>query len=86
MKHRTTKTFWKCFESLPESIKLKAKKQFELLKQNPHHPSLHLKKVGKFWSIRIDESYRVLGTKDEDGFIWLWIGNHDDYEKLLKNR
>ena len=51
--HRTTDRFWKCFEDLPNDIQKLAKKSFELLKADPLHPSLHFKKVGKFWSVRI---------------------------------
>ena len=82
--HKTTSRFWKCFESLPEDIKQRAKEQFELLKQNPYHLSLHFKKVGNFWSVRISDYYRALAVKDEKDFIWIWIGNHNDYEKLIK--
>lgn len=83
--HKTTSRFWKCFEKLPEDVKQRAKEQFELLKQNPYHPSLHFKKVGKFWSVRISDYYRALAVKDEEDFIWVWIGNHDEYEKMIKN-
>ena len=83
--HKTTSRFWKCFEKLPEDIKQRAKEQFELLKQNPYYPSLYFKKVGKFWSVRISDYYRALAVKDEEDFIWVWIGNHDEYEKMIKN-
>ncbi len=82
--HRVTSRFWKSFESLPEIVKNKAKEQFELLKQNPYHPSLHFKKVGKFWSVRITESYRALAIRDGNDYIWVWIGTHCDYEKIIK--
>ena len=84
MKHVATSRFWKCFEKLPEYVKEKARKQFALLKQEPRHPSLRFKKVGKFWSVRIDDFYRALAVKDGDTFIWVWIGNHDDYEEMLR--
>ena len=84
MPHKTSSTFWKYFNKLPEKIKKLSKSQFNLLKQNPSHPSLHLKKIKKFWSVRISIDYRALGYKDEEDYIWVWIGNHDDYEKLLK--
>jgi len=82
--HRATSRFWKLFEELPETVKKRAKEQFELLKQNPSHPSLHFKKVGKFWSVRISDYYRALAIQDEKGYIWVWIGNHDDYERMIK--
>jgi hypothetical protein len=27
-------------------------RNYALLKENPHDPSLHLKKIGHFWSVR----------------------------------
>jgi len=51
--HSTTTRFWECFEELPEAVKNTAKKNFDLLKIDPLHPSLHFKKVGDFWSVRI---------------------------------
>ena len=82
--HRTTDRFWKCFEDLPHDIQKLAKKSFELIKTDPLHPSLHFKKVGKFWSIRIGGNYRALGVQDEEGFVWVWIGNHKEYDKMIK--
>lgn len=63
--HKATKNFWKRFHGLPKNIQNLAREKFDLLKKNPHHPSLHLKKVGKFWSIRISLDYRVLGYKEK---------------------
>ena len=83
MPHKSTSTFWKYFNKLPEQIKKLSQSQFDLLKQNPLHPSLHLKKVGKFWSVRISLDYRALAYKDDDDYIWVWIGNHNDYERLI---
>jgi len=72
--HKTTDEFWEGFSNLPQSVQEKAKKQFKLLKENPSHPSLHFKKVGKFWSVRISDFYRALAVKDGDYYIWVWIG------------
>jgi hypothetical protein len=45
--HRTTDRFWTCFLRLPGGVQKVARQNFELLKTNPTHPSLHFKKVGK---------------------------------------
>ncbi|MCL5021587.1 MAG: hypothetical protein M1339_08035 [Bacteroidetes bacterium] len=82
--HRTTSRFWKCFENLPEFIQSQSKNNFELLKNNPSHPSLHFKRVGKLWSIRVGPGYRALAIEDEDDFIWIWIGTHDEYERMIR--
>ena len=83
MIHRATTRFWKTFQSLPPEIQELAKKNFILLKNNPYHPSLHLKKVGKFWSVRVGKIYRALAVEDNKGFVWVWIGHHKDYDKLF---
>ena len=84
--HRTTERLWECFNKLPQSVQTMSKRNFELLKQDPSHPSLHFKKVGKLWSVRIGLNHRALAVEDGDDYIWGWIGNHDDYEILIKNR
>jgi hypothetical protein len=58
-------------------------KNFELLKADPHHPSLHFKKIGQLWSVRVGLSYRALGLDNGDTVIWFWIGSHADYDKLV---
>jgi len=60
-----------------------ARKNFQLLKQNPAHPSLQFKKTGRFWSARVGLNHRVLAVEDGADFIWVWIGNHDEYERLI---
>ena len=82
--HRTTKRFWKCLEKLPESVQKVSKQNFQLLKTNPWHPSLHFKKVGKFWSARAGINHRALAVEDGEDYIWVWIGTHDEYERMLK--
>jgi hypothetical protein len=55
-----------------------------LLKVNPHHPSLQFKKIGKLWSARVGLHYRALATEDGEDFIWVWIGTHDEYERMIQ--
>ena len=83
MSHRATSRFWKAFQTLPLEIQELAKKNFALLQNNPHHPSLNLKKVGQLWSVRIGKIYRALAVEDDEGFVWVWIGHHKDYDKLI---
>ena len=66
--HRTSSRFWKCFDKLPSSIRKTADENFELLKNNPYHPSLHFKKIGSFWSVRIGLNYRALAIEDGEDF------------------
>ena len=82
--HHATNRFWKCFENLPEPVQEIAKKNFKLLKTDPSHPSLHFKKVGKFWSARAGMNQRALAVENGEDFIWVWIGTHDEYERMIK--
>ncbi len=83
--HRTTSRFWRFLQQLPEPIQRTASQNFEILKVNPRHPSLHFKKVGKYWSVRVGQDYRALAIKDGDDFTWVWIGKHDEYERLINS-
>lgn len=81
--HRTTPQFWSHFYRLPDAVQDLARKNFDLLKQNPRHPSLHFKKVGRFWSARVGINHRALAVEDGVDFIWVWIGSHDEYDRLI---
>ncbi len=82
--HYTTRRFWKCYDALPESVQRNADQCYELLKDDPSHPSLHFKKIGnKYWSVRAGLDYRALGVEVENGILWFWIGSHAEYDKLL---
>ena len=48
--------FWICYNGLPEAMQDLADAQFEILEQNPDHPSLHFKQTGRYWSARINRS------------------------------
>ena len=82
--HRTSNRFWKCFNKLPSHIQRVAEESFRLLKENPRHPSLNFKKVGKLWSARVSLNYRALAVEDNSDFIWAWIGGHDEYEQMIR--
>ena len=60
-----------------------ARKNYELLREDRRHPSLHFKKVGGNWSVRVGLGYRALGTGVEDGVLWFWIGSHAQYDRLI---
>ena len=85
MNHFTTSRFWKTYEALPEHIKKLADENFELLKANSKHPSLHFKKIRKLWSVRIGKGYRALALDGINGIYWFWIGTHAEYDRLLNS-
>lgn len=82
MRHFASPSFWAEYSKLPKPVRDLADKNFELLKTSQNHPSLHFKKVGQFWSVRIGIHYRALGRSVEDGLLWFWIGSHKNYDKL----
>jgi mRNA-degrading endonuclease RelE of RelBE toxin-antitoxin system len=84
--HRTTERFWRRYRDLPKDIRGLADKSFERLKKNPKHPSLQLKKVGGFWSARVGLAFRALAVEDDTDLIWVWIGSHDEYERVIGKR
>jgi mRNA-degrading endonuclease RelE of RelBE toxin-antitoxin system len=81
--HFTSPDFWQLYDRLPENIRRLADKNFELLKSDPRHPSLRLKKAGRYWSARVGDNYRTLAVESTDGLIWFWIGTHADYDRLI---
>jgi hypothetical protein len=83
MRHFTTPEFWEHLTRLPEDVQRLARRDFELLKQNPRHPSLRLKKAGVFWTVRIGLHYRALAKERAEGLNWFWIGHHAEYDHLL---
>lgn len=68
---------------LPQEVQELARENFELLKADPHHPSLHFKKVGDYWSVRVGRRYRALATEVEGGLLWGWIGSHAEYDRII---
>ncbi len=83
IKHFASPSFWTCYEKLPADVQKLADKNFDALKTNPKHPSLHFKKVGKYCSVRVGMKYRSLGVEIEDGLLWFWIGTHSEYDKII---
>jgi hypothetical protein len=84
--HRANPKFWKFYEQLPREIQELADRNFALLKRNPQHPSLHFKKVGRYWSVRVGIHYRAAGIQDGEDLVWFWIGRHDKYEFVIGPR
>ena len=83
MRHRASRRFWEHYHSLPGEVRVLADKSFSLLKIDSLHPSLHFKKVGGIWSVRIGIHYRALAGQRGEDIVWIWIGRHDAYDKLI---
>ena len=83
MEHILDDDFWESCAQLPPNIQRRVPQKFQLLQQNPRHPSLRFKRVGNLWSMRISKGYRALAREEDGDFIWFWIGTHDEYERRI---
>lgn len=89
MTSHTTEAFRKRFANLPETVQKAARKNYQLWKINPHHPSLEFKKVHNqklIYSVRISREWRAVGIRHGNAIAWFWIGSHADYDQLLKQQ
>jgi hypothetical protein len=86
LNHRANPRFWQAYYALPLEVRQLADAAYALLKRDPRHPSLHFKKVGRFWSARVGAHHRVLAVQDAEDLVWFWIGRHDEYDRLIGPR
>lgn len=84
MRHFATSAFWYHYRALPNSIRDLADKNFEMMKADPRQPSVRLKKVGTYYSVRIGLAHRALGVEVAEGVLWFWIGDHAEYERRIR--
>lgn len=71
------------YSKLPSEIQELANKNYQLLKENPHHPSLQLKRIEELWSVRVGKHYRAIGIDAPNGIQWIWVGSHAEYDKFI---
>ena len=86
MRSVTTKRFRKAYAELPEHIQEQTRKAYELWKKNSNHPSLQFKQVHDIepiYSVRVSLSYRAIGLKEKNVIIWIWVGTHAEYDKMI---
>jgi hypothetical protein len=60
-----------------------ADRSYALLKANPEHQSIHLKKIGQLWSARVGLHYPALAVEAGEALAWFWIGSHAEYDRLV---
>ncbi|MEX0774731.1 MAG: hypothetical protein WD042_03340 [Phycisphaeraceae bacterium] len=85
MRHFATPEFWYYYRQLPPAVRDLADKNFQLMKADGRHPSLRLKRAGIFWSVRVGLAHRALAKERDEGLVWFWIGDHDNYSQILKS-
>jgi hypothetical protein len=88
VRHRASPKFWAHYQALPVEVRALADSKCELLKSNPRHTSLHLKRIGELWSVRVGDNHRALGLDDNeaetDGIYRVWIGTHAEYDRYIR--
>jgi hypothetical protein len=67
LKHFAAPDFWYHYRALSADIQANADRAFARMNADPHHPSIHLKRVGDYWSARIGLQYRALGVGVKEG-------------------
>jgi mRNA-degrading endonuclease RelE of RelBE toxin-antitoxin system len=84
MQYRRSANFKKSYVNLPEAIKEKTRKAFELFKQDWKHPSLNIKLIQgqkrKIYEGRINKYYRFTFELEDDIVYFRSIGRHDIIE------
>jgi hypothetical protein len=70
VKHLANPRFWRCYRQLPKEIQRLADESYDLLRQDPQHRSLHFKKMGRFWFVRVGLHYRALAVRHEADVVW----------------
>jgi hypothetical protein len=86
VRYRASPKFWHYYQQLPAEVQKLADENFALLKGNPQHPSLHFKKAGGFWSVRVGLHFRAVAVERAPDPVWFWIGRYDEYESFIDGR
>ncbi|HLE37237.1 MAG TPA: type II toxin-antitoxin system RelE/ParE family toxin [Candidatus Acidoferrales bacterium] len=76
--------FRRDFARLPKELRQRTRKALALLEANPHHPSLHTKKMKgprEVWEARVSLSHRIIFTWEADCIILRRVGPHDILKK-----
>lgn len=87
MNSHTEPRFWRYYHRLPVDVQRQADVAYAVWKVDPYHPSLQFKCVdsqASIYSARVGRGYRALGWRHRDTVIWFWIGDHDEYDRILR--
>ena len=87
MTSRLHASFHRDFAKLPRDIQQRARAAYRRFQVDPTHPSLQFKRLHAklpLWSVRVSDSYRAVGIRqNDDEIIWFFIGTHAEYDRLL---
>ena len=77
---------WRAYDRLSPTVKARAKLAWRLFERDPDHPSLRFKKPQieqNVWSVRVNDQYRAVGVRTAATIEWIWIGTHNEFDKLF---
>lgn len=81
--------FWPKYYALRKPVQEHADHRYEILKEHPDHHRLAFEKRcdtpgGALYKANVDPQYRALALRvGPEVYRWFWIGEHDEYERLL---
>jgi hypothetical protein len=81
---KATPQFWELYRQLPEPIKIAARQAYQKFRVDPTNPGLHLERLSferRAWSVRVTLNYRAVALRQDDAWIWVWIGNHQEFDR-----
>jgi hypothetical protein len=81
---RGTLDFWRLYRELPRDVQNAARLAYRKFQENPAHPSLHLERLRsdpRAWSLRVTLNYRAVALRQGDEWIWVWIGDHQTFDR-----
>jgi hypothetical protein len=83
---KITPTFRRTVSLLTAEDHHAARRAYRLFADNPAHNSLRFKKLAghaNLWSARVTLNVRAVGVRDGDTITCVWIGPHNDFDKLF---
>jgi hypothetical protein len=83
---KVTPSFWRTLSLLGATDQQAARRAYRLFAENPAHNSLRFKKLAghpSLWSVRVTLNVRAVGERSGDTITWVWIGSHNDFDKLF---
>ena len=87
MRSQATPRFWHLLKDLPTDVQRLAVKNYRLWQANPNHPSLRYRRLEgreNLATVRIGDHYRALGLLETGIVVWIWIGPHAEYNRLVR--
>jgi hypothetical protein len=88
VRSKTTRRFRELLAALPEQVQRQADDAYRRFRDNPSHPSLHFKPISPsdpaIYSARVGLRHRAIGIRQDDTVLWIWIGSHADYDRLIE--